>query len=275
MAKSNKLAASNVITGVPTEAKKAAVRALGAAKPRGGKPGSAMGNQSAQYAEGELTNTGESVVAKAIAAQKDSGGMAGKSAAKITRTKAREVQAAAAPAKPGKDVITECKDATGGEYVVVTAGGKSLPIKRSAYIGQLTKIAVVGGSMKAVEEYIKQHKPEAKLANGLSGKDAPQSAMAAAASRKAAAEPAAPVKTGKTAKVKAQKEAKAASKGDFAYSIGKPADRAEGSWTQHMLTMIQKAQDTAAAKALHAKSGKFTDKKLHFSWARDKGYIKY
>lgn len=164
------------VVGIPTEAEKTKARAKAAAKPRGGKPGSAMGNQSAQYAEGELT---------------------GKPAAK------------AAP-RVSPDKITECKNATSGDYVVVTAGGRSLPIARSKFTGQLSKIAVVGGSMKAVEAYIAEHVPQAQLARGLSGKDAPQSALAAAESRKGKAAPAPePTKTGKTAKNAATKEAKA------------------------------------------------------------------
>jgi len=105
-----------------------------------------------------------------------------KASAKPAKTVAAPKAAPAKAARP--DVIKEVKSAVGGDHVVVSAGaGQSEIIRHGAFKGQLTKLAVVGGSLKAVREFIKTHKPEAKLATGLNGKNAPQSAQAAADSR--------------------------------------------------------------------------------------------
>lgn len=175
----------------------------------------------------------------------------------------------AAPKANPDSIVSVKATTTGPDHIIVVAGGKTINVPRSQMTGQLGKLAKVGASIKAVEQYIKDHKPDARLARGITGRDAPQASKAVADQR----QPATPAPKAKAEKkATAKREPKGA---EFSYTIGKPADRAEGSWTQHMLVMMQKATDTGAARAAHAKSGKFADKKLHFSWARDKGYIKY
>lgn len=226
------------LTGVPTEAQKTKARATA----KGPKAGSAQSSQSVKYSEDPKPS--------------------------ITRAK-QSVKAAEAKA-PKPDVITSVKGTTSGpDHIVVVAGDNTVLIPRNKLVADLNKLARVGGSLKAVQEYLATHKQPAKLAHGITGRDAPHSAAAAAESNRAP-------KPAPVAKVVASKKTEARNpKGAFSYTIGKPADRTEGTWTQHMLAMIQSATDTDKAIANHAKSGKFADKKLHFSWARDKGYIGY
>jgi hypothetical protein len=80
----------------------------------------------------------------------------------------------------------------------------------------------------------------------------------------------------KAAEPKGAKNKAPSSGADFTYKVtGNAADRKPGTWTRHMLDVIIAHTSTAAAKAAHVKSGQYSDKKLHFSWARDKGYISY
>lgn len=88
-------------------------------------------------------------------------------------------------AKAAPDMIKESKNTVDGKYVAVSShGGEHLTFpKRGELYSKLSGLAVVGASFRAVQRYIKEHKPEAKLANGLDAKSAPRSAEAAAASR--------------------------------------------------------------------------------------------
>ena len=173
----------------------------------------------------------------------------------------------AAP-KPRPDTITGVKGTADGGHVAVEAGKQMLSYRKGVETAALRKLAVVGASFKAVQEYLKTHKPEAKLAEGLNSRNAPQSAASAAASRKGAAPakaatPAKPAKAGKVAR----------STGDYDYKMGKANDTRPDTWTHYMVELIQKHTNTAAAKAAHAKGSKFTDKKLDFTWSKAKGFI--
>lgn len=246
----------------PKAAPKAATKtaAKTAKRPHGGKPGSAMANQSAVYA--------------------DPAAITGKAA---SRAKGKPIEAPKAAGKP--DAIKAVKPVTsGGDYVVIESnGGKSEAIHRGRITGELAKLAVVGGSLKAVQDWLKTHKPEAKLATGLTSRIAPQSAMAAAESRKPATKAApAPAVKAAPATVKAAPKAaaklprKAASRGDRAYkSTDKPDTSKAGSFRTYMISTIRAHKSTEAAKAAHAKSGQFAHERLNFNWAAQHGYIAF
>lgn len=111
-------------------------------------------------------------------------------------------------------------------------------------------------------------KPQARLAHGLDARTAPQSAAAVRAQHKAA--------TVKTTAPKAGKNKQPARGTERSYTRGKTAINAKpDSWRLHMLNTITKHGDTAAAKAAHAKSKKFADRKLDFNWAAAQGYITF
>lgn len=232
------------ITGTKTEAQKAA--ALKNAK--GPKPGSARANQTAKLApepKGQVRRPLEVKTSKLVA-------------------------------KP--DVIKEVKGTTDGRYVAVTAGGDNSLIYPATLAGkaELAKLAAVGASFKALQQWLKTHKPEAKLATGLDGRNAPQSAMAAAESRKAGKGDSGGRASASGGAVKGASKAAptGSTKGDFTYSVGKANDTRPDTWTHYMVALIQKHTDTASAKAAHAKSGKYAGKKLDFAWSKTKGFIK-
>jgi len=230
-----------------------------AKRPHGGKPGSAMSSQSAVYA--------------------DPADITGKAA---SRAKGTPITAPKVAGKP--DAIKAVKPVTsGGDYVVVESnGGKSEAIHRGRITGELAKLAVVGGSLKAVQNWLKANKPEAKLATGLTSRIAPQSAMAAAESRKpakaapAAAKAAAPAPAAKPAKAAAKLPRKAASRADRTYkATDKPDTSKAGSFRTYMISTIRAHKTTEAAKAAHAKSGQFAHERLNFNWAAQHGYIAF
>lgn len=127
------------------------------------------------------------------------------------------------------DVIKSVKGATGGDYTAIVAPGHdTLLVKSVHWTAALGKVAVVGGSFK---EAVKLHKeivanpPQASLARGITGRDAPQSSKAVADRRgtgnptvKASAKPA-PKAAAKKAERKAAKAEKAAPKGDDTRAI--------------------------------------------------------
>lgn len=227
------------ITGVPTEAAKAATRA----KAKGPKAGSAMSNQSVKYTEPNAKGRSSKIVDRKLP-------------------------------KVGPDVITSVQAAKTGEHIAVKAGGdQTLAYRKAVETADLKKLAVVGASFKAVQNYIKTHKPAAKLATGLDGKIAPRSAEAAAAS---GGKPAGnvPAKSAPSAKKSSGSSAQRSS-GDFAYKTGIANATREGTWTHHMVTIMQAHNSADAARKAHEKSGHFSGKKLDFKWANDKGFIKY
>jgi hypothetical protein len=188
------------------------------------------------------------------------------------RKNATQSLEAKAPTKAaGKpDVIKSVKNDNGGNYVVVTAGeDQTLSYLRAKESAELRKLAAVGASFKAVQAYLKTHKGEAKLATGLNGNNAPQSAAAAAASRKGDAK----VPASATAAKPTTTAKKLPHKGDYDYKVGRPNDTRLDTWTHHMISVIQSKTNTADARAAHEKSGKFVGKKLDFTWAKVKGFI--
>lgn len=235
---------------------------------KGPKPGSARANQSVKMA-------GAKVPTKPSYAE----GMA--KLKKIATKLDKVAKGAPAPKDTGKnakrpDVITEVKAATSGDKIAVSAGAGTVYVDRARMVGELNKLAAVGASLKAVQDYLATHKPEAKLARGLTGRDAPQSAAAAAQSRgKPAPASAAPVKAGTSKSApKAAKAAGAPRGGDRVYSATKkPVEAREGTWRHYMLTMIRSAVSTSAANAAHAKSKQFSGNKLDFNWSAREGYI--
>lgn len=101
-----------------------------------------------------------------------------------------------APAKINPDTITGLANQRSGPPTTIVETkkadgtlGKCVAIPQSQFIGELTKLAKVGGSLKAVEAYIKAHKPEAKLANGVTGRDAPHASKAVSDAVGGAAKP--------------------------------------------------------------------------------------
>lgn len=159
----------------------------------------------------------------------------------------------------------------------------------------------------ASPEMMKDMAKAGRLATGLNSRNAPQSAMAAAASqkkfkeqlagdakpaKKPAKKDAAPAKP-VTAKEKA-KAATAAAKGrteakkevrkdlrvgaNRAYKVLVPVAKLEArpdSWRYVMLAAICGAKDTDGAKALIAKNRQFKDRKLDFSWAAAQKFIQF
>lgn len=211
------------------------------AAPKGPKQGSARANQTAGYAKGELTK--------------------------------------APKAKVNPDTITSVKGTSDGTgYTAISAGNKTEMVKDVRMTGQLRKLAVVGASFKAVQEYLKANKPEAKLAKGLDGKNAPQSAMAAAASRagaKATDVPATKATAPKTTG-KASATSKLSRKGGAVrtYKATKKEDVSrDGTFRKYMISTIRAHTDTDSAKAAHAKSGQYAKDKLNFNWAEQNGFI--
>lgn len=239
--------ATKKITGVKTPAQQKAALA----KAKGPKAGSARSNQSVKLSKQD------------VAAIKDEG---------LARR--------AAAVRTNPDAIVESKNTEDGRYVAVSNGKTTATYLRSAETAELRKLAAVGSSFKAVVAYLKEHKPAAKLANGLDGRSAPQSAMAAAQSGKggssAASARGAGSSAGKGATTgqKNSASAKLSSKGDFDYKVGKPNDTREGTWTHYMVNIVQSKTNSGHAKAAHAKSGQYSNKKLDFTWLKAKGYIK-
>lgn len=238
-------ATAKTIKGVPTEAAKARARARARAAAKGPKPGAARSNQTAKLADTE---------------------------AKATKFVA-DYKASKLATRP--DVIKEVKGTADGRYIAVKAGDNTLtyPVALAGGGKELAKLAAVGASFKALQNWLKTHKPEAKLATGLNGHSAPQSAMAAAESRKSGNGSSTASATSGSAKA-AKKAAHTTSKGDFTYVVGKANDTRADTWTYHMVTIIQSVTDTATARAKHDKSGRYVGKKLDFTWAKAKGFIK-
>lgn len=190
---------------------------------------------------------------------------------------AKKAPAKTAPAKAAKvasqkpDVIKSVKKAVGGEHVVVQAGdGKTITFPQTRETAELRKLAAIGASFKAVQEWLKNNKPQAKLATGLTARNAPNCAKAVADQRgKASGTGKAPA----TGKVPA-KTGRVPSGADRAYTKGSTVDTSRaGTWRNYMLATITGNSSMAAADATHAKSGQFSGNKLDFGWAAKQGYI--
>lgn len=176
------------------------------------------------------------------------------------------------------ETIAIVKNTVDGNAIYVEGSkGSSFTRDRRGDSKEFRAVAVKGALYETAAKFNKANpppKPQARLANGLDARTAPQSAAAVRDQAKAAAK--AGNGKGKAATPKATKN-KAPSRGtDRSYTRGKTAINAKpDSWRYHMLTTITSAKDTASAKASHAKSKKFADRKLDFNWAASQGYITF
>lgn len=203
-----------------------------------------------------------------------------------TITKTRKPAAKAAPkAKVVKDpdIIASAKPvASGGHYTFVESnGGEKLIIPNDRMVGQTAKLAVMGGSFKALTEHWNKQSV-AKLARGVDARSAPQSAKAVQDSAAKAKPAKAPAKAAATAKKAERAAAKAkASNPDRPYKVlVKFADTGirPGTWTTFMVEAILSHKSTAAANAAtQAKRDReFGGKKLDFNWvANVKKFIQF
>lgn len=207
----------------------------------------------------------------------------------ITKTRAPAKKAATkAPAKAkvvkDPDIIAEAKPvASGGDYTFIKSnGGEQLILPNDRVVGQTAKLAVMGGSFKALTEHWNKQSV-AKLARGVDARSAPQSAKAVADSAaKAKPAKAAPAKAAATAKKAERAEAKAkAANPDRPYKVlVKFADTGirPGTWTTFMVESILAHKSTAAANAATQarRDREFGGKKLDFKWVADvKKFIQF
>ncbi len=130
------------------------------------------------------------------------------------------------------DTIVESKMDTSGAYLCVTAGGKTVTLKKERVVGPLAKLVKVGGSLRALQEYIKANPVPAKLAKGLDGYNAPHSVAAYKGSVKNAKQPAPTGGKAPAAKAKAAPKASTPKAGNVKHD---PATK---------LTVLVKAKDT-------------------------------
>ena len=164
--------------------------------------------------------------------------------------------------------------ASGGIGICVTTSrDRSIVIQRIDK--EVNRLSKVGEPVAALEAYLKtQPKPQARLAAGVDSHNSPHSAKAAADQRKGA-KPA----TGKAGKARTEKAAKAKqpSRGTSrAYKLGDRKDESKpDTFRRYMLSTIMAHKTTDAAKAAHAKSGKYPTHKLDFNWSAQQGYIKF
>lgn len=210
----------------------------------------------------------KSVAAKAVASSKP------------VSAKAKPTAKAAPKPAPKKavnpDLITSAAFARSGpDVLVVTAGKETVTIERNRLTKQLNSLATVGASLAAVRDYLAKHgKATAGLAKGVNTANAPHSVAAMASATRGAAKPATAKASG------AAKAQRTVSAKDFAYSRAATADAKlatvrPDTFREYMVTTILAHKDTASAKAAHAKSGKYSNERLNFNWARANGYITY
>lgn len=173
------------------------------------------------------------------------------------------------------DIIATVVISKDGNYIVASShGGATLARPRNGDSKEFRSYATVGGKFSALKKWDAANpapKPQAKLARGIEARQAPHSAKAVADQKKPEAK-AAPAKRA----AKAEKNKQPSKGAERTYKLGSKKNEAKpDTWRHHMLSMIQKATSTEAAKKLHAKSGKFSANKLDFNWANAQGYIKF
>lgn len=193
-------------------------------------------------------------------------------AARITKAAKTAPPAKAAP-KANPDKIAEVKGtASGPDHIIVSAGEHNVAIPRSKFVGALTKLAVVGGSLRAVQDYIATHKTPAKLAHGLDGRTAPQSAMAAAESNRSKPAPVATARTAPTARKAASNNPKLGD-GQKITVVAKANPYKAGTKAAATFDLFVKAGTVGGFKALVAKAPSNYDGSYIRYSSRD-GYIK-
>jgi hypothetical protein len=185
--------------------------------------------------------------------------------------KAKQAKAVASNANH----ITVSKNTTDNAYVYVEAGdGCHFTRLRSGDNKAFRAVSGIGMPYAAAERFNRENpapKPQARLAKGVDGHNSPHSAKSVADQRKGTK--AAP----KTSATKAGKNKQPSKGAERSYSVIKGAENKArpDTWRYHMTAMIIGSTDTAAAKAKHAKSGKFPSNKLDFNWAANNGFIKF
>lgn len=231
MAKANKLTARNIpAKGVSKRSANHVVGKLIGAKEGDNKVTTAIAAIELARSGGLPTGKMERMLAAYIAANPEEAAAHDASVAKpITGTRTAKKTDVAGPkagsaranqhvAEPKSDVITSVKGTTsGGDYTVVMAnnGQPAITIPRNRFLGEVAKLAVPGGSFKALADAwakAKAAQPSAKLANGITGQNSPHSAKSVADQR-AKDKPAPKAADKKVARKEAAK-AKAAPKGD-------------------------------------------------------------
>lgn len=184
----------------------------------------------------------------------------------------------AAATQPTGAIVIHAATKTGNGVLVQAANGHSFTRPIYGDTAEFRKIAAVGQPYDAARKWDMANpavKPTAKLANGIDSRTAPHSAKAVA-DQKATPAKAKASKSAKAATPKAAKNKAPSAGANRTYSKGKTAINAKpDTWRYHMLTTIVGAKDTDSAKAAHAKSKKFTDRKLDFNWAASQGYITF
>lgn len=114
---------------------------------------------------------------------------AGYSAGELDAKPAKGKPAPKAPTKLDDDKIVNIANAKGAQGAKVAeteaskATGKGALALPLAITADLRKLAIVGGSLKAVRSYIATHKPDAKLAHGVTARTSPNAAKAASDQR--------------------------------------------------------------------------------------------
>lgn len=176
--------------------------------------------------------------------------------------------------KANPDLITGVAPARTGNGTVVSTATTMYDIAPWQDHGQTRKLAVVGASLAALKAHVATLvKPQAKLAHGVDIHNAPHSAKAVRDAREAAK---ATKGKGKARAVKADKAKQPARGTERQYKLGARKNEAKADTFRHyLLSTIMGAKDTASAKAKHAKSKKFQDRKLDFNWVASQGYIAF
>lgn len=204
-------------------------------------------------------------------------------AKKTTTTRKGKANVRSAAEKANGDIIKQSSaisDNNQEQHLVLSNDGRQLIIPTVRWAGDIRELSAVGGSMDKLEAaWAKAN--TAKLANGISGRDAPHAAKSIAdnKAKQSKAAPKAPAK-GKAKPAKA-KVAKADASADRAYTVNKKAladkPTREGTWTHVMVETIMAHTSTAKAQAAMDKArGEFKGRKLDFKWAADsRGYITF
>lgn len=178
------------------------------------------------------------------------------------------------------DKIVESKSAVNTAiHFVRCAGGQDLTFPTARWSGEIREASKIGQSFKALQDLLAKPVPAAKLAKGITGRDAPH-ASKAIADANAKAKPVAKKAAEAKKAVKAEAKAKAA-KPDRPYKhLVKLADITlrPGTWTEYMVQTIMSHKTTAAANAASQakRDREFGGKKLDFKWTADaKKYIAF
>lgn len=227
-----------------------AITGLRTAKPadkRGPKSGSAMSNQSAKYVPDAATKAEISKEAKSRRAP-------------AVKHNPDTITGVASPRSGPPSTILETKKADGSL-------GKCLVIPQNRFVGEVTKLAKIGMSLKAVEQYLATHKPDAKLANGITSRDAPHSAKHVADAAAAKGKPAPAAKTTKAAAKPAAKASKGKVEDTAKLTFVAPNPKKPGTATFDRYKAAYKVGRTVADVLKHTT-------RADIDWDLKRGFIK-